>query len=770
MSAQQNRKHLSSERKLAAILFADIVGYTSLMQRGESKAMSILNRYQEVTAEKVQEYHGEIIKTYGDGSLILFDSTVDAVRCAYDMQVAYREETEVPVRIGIHVGEVVRKKNDVFGNGVNIASRVESMGIAGAVLMSADVHKRIKNQEDLSTLSLGYFEFKNVEEPIEVFALTNEGFAVPKKQEMKGKFKEKKETSPLKWLIPAIIGLIIVAGIWIWKGQNDQSLSLDGVSMLESPRTPLSSEVRKKSVAVMVFENQTMDPNMDVLGLMASDFITQGLIEHSNAKVVSAANRNNNVQLASIGRAELASETGAEVIIQGRYYLRENYLLLHSNIVDAQSGEVIHALQPIEGSKSDPMSILDELQQELLGYWVLKDEKWIGKNPPKFNAYQEYLSAIQTWQTDYTNTERHLIRAIELDSTFYRALLKLSVNYINAREKDKARETLKYLSTKESYLTKFENMRLRGVRSTLVGNRKGFLDAAEVYYKMYEEFNAFGVNAVQNYCWLNMPQKCIETFDRFYDFDWVDGDGGRQRCNYYADYLTSHNLIGQYDKSVSLMDSINVEPTFFPLAFAHLRALARLKRIDELDRHLNKYVDLNLLGFNEKPIHPSWLYERVCSEFYLMDEKDLLDKYLALSPPASDHPEDFFMPVFAEYNMSYYSGDFEKTLKDYKKRLEQNNSYGNLIVLLSKSNKKQEAEEFWVTLQSMDAAPDDLGLLSYQKGIAAVAMGDKALATEYLTEAFEDGFGIREGRYKNDYRLKDLFGFPPFEEFIKPKG
>lgn len=120
-----------TSRKLAAIVFADIVGYTSLMQKGEQKAMSIVNRFQSINNTSVKLYNGEIIKTYGDGSLILFNSTIDAVRCAHHMQLAYRTEPYVPVRIGIHVGDIIRKDNDVFGDGINIASRVESMGVGG---------------------------------------------------------------------------------------------------------------------------------------------------------------------------------------------------------------------------------------------------------------------------------------------------------------------------------------------------------------------------------------------------------------------------------------------------------------------------------------------------------------------------------------------------------------------------------------------------------------------------------------------------------------
>ncbi|MBT8267579.1 MAG: adenylate/guanylate cyclase domain-containing protein, partial [Bacteroidia bacterium] len=117
--SSENRSN-AVNRQLAAILFADIVGYTALMQKGEATALKILNRFQDISKDKVSQYEGEIIKTYGDGSIILFTSTINAVQCAKEMQMAFKEEPTVPLRIGIHIGEIVRKDKDVFGNGVNV--------------------------------------------------------------------------------------------------------------------------------------------------------------------------------------------------------------------------------------------------------------------------------------------------------------------------------------------------------------------------------------------------------------------------------------------------------------------------------------------------------------------------------------------------------------------------------------------------------------------------------------------------------------------------
>lgn len=187
-----------SERKLAAILYADIVGYTALMQRGEQHALELLERFTKITNTKASWYNGDIIKTYGDSVLITFSSAVDAVRCGHDIQIDLQHSPKVPLRIGIHVGEVVKKDNDLFGDPVNIASRVESMGVAGSVLLSADAYDKISNQESLKTKSLGTYVLKNVKEPMEVYALCNDGIVVPFKSQMDGKFKEKKLESTSK--------------------------------------------------------------------------------------------------------------------------------------------------------------------------------------------------------------------------------------------------------------------------------------------------------------------------------------------------------------------------------------------------------------------------------------------------------------------------------------------------------------------------------------------------------------------------------------------
>ncbi|WP_297694943.1 adenylate/guanylate cyclase domain-containing protein [uncultured Eudoraea sp.] len=149
------------DRLISIIIYADIVGYSSMMQEDEELALSKLRHFEEVLKLQSKKYDGEIVKAYGDGCLMLFPSAVSAIKCAISIQNNLREEPYVPLRIGIHIGEIVRKGQDIFGDGLNIASRIESMGVANSVLISSDIYFQIKNHPEIKTVKLGDFAFKN---------------------------------------------------------------------------------------------------------------------------------------------------------------------------------------------------------------------------------------------------------------------------------------------------------------------------------------------------------------------------------------------------------------------------------------------------------------------------------------------------------------------------------------------------------------------------------------------------------------------------------
>lgn len=180
------------QRRLAAILFTDIVGYTQMMQHNEIKAIETIKRHVSVLKQTVAVHAGEILNDYGDSSLCIFSSATEAVQCALEIQNQLQENLKVPLRIGLHIGEIFFEDGKLLGDGVNVASRIQSLGQANTILFSEEIKDKIKNSPIFRTVSLGFFEFQNVEKPIEVFALANDGLHIPDKQTMEGKLRKKK--------------------------------------------------------------------------------------------------------------------------------------------------------------------------------------------------------------------------------------------------------------------------------------------------------------------------------------------------------------------------------------------------------------------------------------------------------------------------------------------------------------------------------------------------------------------------------------------------
>jgi adenylate cyclase len=225
---------MSQTRQLAAIMFTDIVGYTAMMQTDEQKAVAVIKHYNTTLEKLVNQFNGQVLNYYGDGSLCIFQSATDAANCSLAVQTDLKKEPVVPLRIGLHIGEVFFEDAKALGDGVNVASRVQSLGQANTILISEEFHNKIKNNTSITTASLGHFNFKNVDRPMEVFALANEGLSVPQRKSLEGKLKEKKT---FKRNIIAIVSIIalLAAGFFIYKnfiaknssaGPKDKSIAV----------------------------------------------------------------------------------------------------------------------------------------------------------------------------------------------------------------------------------------------------------------------------------------------------------------------------------------------------------------------------------------------------------------------------------------------------------------------------------------------------------------------------------------------------------------
>ena len=241
---------MSRSRQLAAIMFVDIIGFTALMQKDESLALSLRQKLKSKLEQELLKHGGKIVKFSGDGALCSFDSAIESVRVAIAVQLEMLQKPVVPLRIGIHQSDVVYEDGDVHGDGVNIASRLESLAFPGSIFISSKVYDDIKNQKDIQTVSLGKYVLKNITEPIEIFCISNPGLEVPvgKKLEGKGikfvddKISIKKRTLVLRTVLVltllGILGYIVVPPILQKQNARNNLLPAIQKSIDENYRVP----------------------------------------------------------------------------------------------------------------------------------------------------------------------------------------------------------------------------------------------------------------------------------------------------------------------------------------------------------------------------------------------------------------------------------------------------------------------------------------------------------------------------------------------------
>lgn len=167
------------QRRLAAIMFTDIVGYSAMMQKNETLATRMRDRHREVFQRLHEKYGGEIIQYFGDGTLSVFDSTTNAVECAVELQRELKQTPKVPIRIGIHTGDIFFSEEDIIGDGVNIAARIQSESVPGGILISGKAYDDIKNHPDVKVRAMGQSRLKNIQQPMDLYAITNPGVTAP---------------------------------------------------------------------------------------------------------------------------------------------------------------------------------------------------------------------------------------------------------------------------------------------------------------------------------------------------------------------------------------------------------------------------------------------------------------------------------------------------------------------------------------------------------------------------------------------------------------
>lgn len=408
------------KRQLVAIMFTDIEGYTALMQADEKKGIVYRDRHRKVFDTTTKKYNGRILQYYGDGTLSTFPSAIDAVQCGIEMQLAFREEPMVPIRIGIHSGDIIVTDEEIIGDGVNVAARIEALAKTGSVYISDKVYDEVKNQDDLLTASMGVHELKNVTKPMEVYTVSNYqlgGIEQPNANGAKGK-------PIVKWSIMAAVVLLV--GILAYSfGLLNIKFGSDSVA-----------GTIEKSIAVLPFKNESSDSSnlYFVNGLMESTL--NNLQKIKDLRVIS---RSSVEKYRSTDKTlpEIAEELHVSYFVEGSGQKIGDQILLNIQLIEASTDRHLWAEQ-----YSRKVVDIFELQNEVARNIVSSIEvivtpselELIEKKPTEnLLAYDYYLQALGP-----LNSRTHdgllqaialLEKAIEEDPEFALAYANIAISY-----------------------------------------------------------------------------------------------------------------------------------------------------------------------------------------------------------------------------------------------------------------------------------------------------------------------------------------------------
>lgn len=477
------------KRKLTAILCADVKGYSRLMGEDEEGTIRRLNAYLEAITGFIQKHHGRKVGTAGDSVLAEFSSVVDAVRCAVEIQEEIKiknydlpENRKMEFRIGVNLGDVVEKDDNILGDGVNVAARLESLAEVGGLCISGTVFDQVRNKLDLGYEYLGEQTVKNITIPVRVYKVLIE-------PEAAGKVIGEK-TKPRQWqmaFMGLVIGVIVVvAVVVIWKlytpsgPQSEITLKEKVVASppekvptvgpastevapkekvtslltekIPKPVTPPAPKIevaskekmafllpKKPSIAVLPFVNMSKDPDQEYF----SDGMTEDLItdlSKVSGILVIARNSTFTYKGKPVKIKQVAEELGVRYVLEGSVRRAGDEIRINAQLIDAMTGNHIWA-ERYDGTIGKIFSLQDQITQKIISALVIKltgNEKELvaQKGTNNVAAYDAFLRGrahyLRLTPEDFEKAVASLKKAIELDPNYGRAYAALAAVYYEA--------------------------------------------------------------------------------------------------------------------------------------------------------------------------------------------------------------------------------------------------------------------------------------------------------------------------------------------------
>lgn len=441
------------DRRLAAIVVADVAGYSRLMGRNEEGTVQTLRTYRtQVIGPLLESYGGRIANTAGDSLLVEFPSAVEAVRCSLEFQTAIEQRNEelpdderLVFRMGINVGDVIAEGGDLLGDGVNVAARLEGVAEPGGIILSRSARDQVRDRLDIDLEDLGEIELKNIARPVRAFRVSR-GPAKAGKPETKPSRAvisgPKHGTATLMRTVKrgsvivrlgAVSAVILVTGLAIWSQMTPLSWSVE-----PEPDNSLTSPDRT-SIAVLPFNNLGGDPGQ----VYFADGITEDLItdlSKISGLLVISRNSSFTPEARNASIEDIAQAFGVRYILKGSIRYSGEVLRVNAQLVDSATGGTVWGQrfdrdrQEVFQMQDDiTTSIVNALEEELLPGEL---EKLTARDTTNVAAHDAYLRGLALYlrgdPADNAAAAEALRRSISLDSEFVRAKTTLAKVYVQA--------------------------------------------------------------------------------------------------------------------------------------------------------------------------------------------------------------------------------------------------------------------------------------------------------------------------------------------------
>ncbi len=422
-------------RRLAAILYADVAGYARLTGQDEDATHRTLTEYLDRIATTTERYGGRVMHYAGDAVLAMFEAVADALSCAAQVQRELQacnqdlpNERRVRFRIGVHIGDVIEDRGDIYGEGVNVAARLESLAEPGGICISESVHSAVGSRLPFDFEFMGEQAVKNIAEPVKAYRATViPGVALPEPGASPRTRRQKSNTLVVVVAVGVfILGAVVLGGWQLW-------LRGEGVAPSE-PEALLRPD--KPSIAVLPFTNMSGDPEQEYFADGMTDDLITGLSRISGLFVI-ARHTSFSYKGQLLDIAQIAHELGVKHILEGSVRRTGDAVRINAQLVDATSQGHVWA-QRFEGSMSDVFGLQDKVTSEIvrvLSITLTEDEK-VARGAVETKDTRAYDQFLQGWQhylrqtpENFRQAITHFKKAIEIDPQYSRANAALAATY-----------------------------------------------------------------------------------------------------------------------------------------------------------------------------------------------------------------------------------------------------------------------------------------------------------------------------------------------------